>query len=89
MGRVLAVTTVIDQVCHCALPIEAVQSALEAAGRLLRASTLRFTLFAAIGAASFGVIFGTLDATRLLLIAASAAVGAFFSAGCPASAIIH
>jgi uncharacterized membrane protein YjjP (DUF1212 family) len=33
-------------------------------------------LFAAIGAASFGVIFGTLDATSLLLIAASAAIGA-------------
>jgi uncharacterized membrane protein YjjB (DUF3815 family) len=33
-------------------------------------------LFAAIGAASLGVIFGALDATSLLLIAASAAIGA-------------
>ena len=33
-------------------------------------------MFAAIGAASLGVIFGTLDATSLLLIAASAAISA-------------
>jgi uncharacterized membrane protein YjjP (DUF1212 family) len=76
MGRVLAVTTVVDQVCDGTLPTEAAQSALESAGRLPPVSTPRFTLFAAIGAASLGVIFGTLDATSLLLIAASAAVGA-------------
>jgi uncharacterized membrane protein YjjP (DUF1212 family) len=76
VGRVLAVTTVIDQVCHGTLSAEAAQSALESAGRLPPASTPRFTLFAAIGAASLGVIFGTLDATSLLLIAASAVIGA-------------
>ena len=76
IGRVLAVTTVIDQVCHGKLSAEAAQSALESAGRLPPASTPRFTLFAAIGAASLGVIFGTLEATSLLLIAASAAIGA-------------
>ncbi len=76
MGRVLAVTTAIDRVCHGTLSAEAAQSALESAGRLPPASTLRFTCFAAIGAASLGVIFGTLDATSLLLIAASAAIGA-------------
>jgi uncharacterized membrane protein YjjP (DUF1212 family) len=76
MGRVLAVTTVIDQVCDGTWPAEAAQSALELAGRLPPASTPRFTLFAALGAASLGVIFGTLDATSLLLIAASAAIGA-------------
>jgi uncharacterized membrane protein YjjP (DUF1212 family) len=76
MGRVLAVTAVIDQICDGKLPTEAAQSALESAGQLPPASTLRFTLFAAIGAASLGVIFGTLDATSLLLIAASAAIGA-------------
>jgi uncharacterized membrane protein YjjP (DUF1212 family) len=75
MGRVLAVTTVIDQICGT-LPAEHAQSALESAGRLPPASTPRFTLFAAIGAASLGVIFGALDATSLLLIAASAAIGA-------------
>jgi len=76
MGRVLAITTVIDQVCDGKLSAEAARPALEQAGRLPPASTLRFTLFAAIGAASLGVIFGTLDATSLLLIAASAAIGA-------------
>jgi uncharacterized membrane protein YjjP (DUF1212 family) len=76
MGRVLAVTTVIDQICHGTLSAEPAQSSLESAGRLPPASTLRFTLFAAIGAASLGVIFGALDATTLLLITASAAIGA-------------
>ena len=76
MGRVLAVTAVIDQVCRGTLSAEAAQSALESAGRLPPASTPRFTLFAAIGAASLGVIFGKLDATSLLLIVASAAIGA-------------
>ena len=76
MGRVLAVTTVIDQICDGTLSAEAAQSALESAGRLPPASTPRFTLFAAIGAASLGIIFGAPDATSLLLIAATAAVGA-------------
>jgi uncharacterized membrane protein YjjP (DUF1212 family) len=76
MGRVLAVTTVIDQICYGTLPAEAAHSALEEAGRMPPASTPRFTCFAAIGAASLGVIFGELDATSLLPIAASAAIGA-------------
>ena len=76
MGRVLAVTTVIDQIYHGTLSAEAAQSALESAGRLPPVSTPRFTLFAAIGAVSLGVIFATLDTTSLLLIAASAAIGA-------------
>jgi uncharacterized membrane protein YjjP (DUF1212 family) len=76
MGKVLAVTTVIDRICDGTLPADSAQSALESAGRLPPASTPRFTLFAAIGAASLGVIFGTLDATSLLLIAISAAIGA-------------
>jgi uncharacterized membrane protein YjjP (DUF1212 family) len=76
MGRVHAVMKVLDQVSQGTLPAEAAQSALELAGRLPPASTPRFTLFAAVGAVSLGVIFGTLDATSLLLIAASAAIGA-------------
>ncbi|MET4385982.1 uncharacterized membrane protein YjjP (DUF1212 family) [Bradyrhizobium sp. F1.4.3] len=76
MGRVLAVMTVIDQVCDGTLPTGAAQSALESAGRLPPASTPRFALFAATGAASLGVIFGTLNPTSLLLIAASAAIAA-------------
>jgi uncharacterized membrane protein YjjP (DUF1212 family) len=76
MGRVLAVTTVIDQIRHGTLSAESAQSALESAGRLPPVSTLRFTLFAAIGAASLGIIFGAPDAISLLLIAVTAAVGA-------------
>jgi uncharacterized membrane protein YjjP (DUF1212 family) len=76
MGRVLAVTTVIDQICDGALPTAAAKSALESAGSLPPASTPRFALFAAVGAASLGVIFGTFDAVSLLLIAANAAIGA-------------
>jgi uncharacterized membrane protein YjjP (DUF1212 family) len=76
MGRVLAVTTVIDRIRHGRLSAESAQSALESAGRLPPVSTLRFTLFAAIGAASLGIIFGAPDAISLLLIAATAAIGA-------------
>ncbi|HTZ20786.1 MAG TPA: threonine/serine exporter family protein, partial [Opitutaceae bacterium] len=56
MGKVLAVMTVVDQVCDGALPREDAGPALEAAGRLPPASTPRFALFAAIGAASLGVL---------------------------------
>jgi uncharacterized membrane protein YjjP (DUF1212 family) len=76
MGRVLAVTAVVDRICDGTLPVEAAQSVLAAAGHLPPASTPRFTFFASLGAVSLGVIFGTLDATSLLLIATSAAVGA-------------
>ncbi|MEA2884687.1 MAG: hypothetical protein QOH32_3943 [Bradyrhizobium sp.] len=76
MGRVAAVMTVLDQICRGTLPAGTAQSALASAGRLPPASTPRFTLFAAIGAASLGVIFGAPDTTSLLLIASSAAIGA-------------
>ena len=76
MGRVHATMTIIDQVCGGTLPIEAARPALAAVARQPPASTPRFVLFAAIGAASLGVIFGALDATSLMLIALSAACGA-------------
>jgi hypothetical protein len=47
---------VIDEVCDGTLPAKAAQSAPESADRLPPACTPRFTLFAAIGAASLGVI---------------------------------
>jgi uncharacterized membrane protein YjjP (DUF1212 family) len=76
MGKVLAVMTVVDQVVDGALPAEAARDALAAAGRTPAASTARFALFAALGAAALGIIFGALDLTALLLIAASAGGGA-------------
>jgi uncharacterized membrane protein YjjP (DUF1212 family) len=81
MGRVLAVTRVVDQVCDGTLPAEIARSALMSAGRLPPASTPRFTLFAAIGAASLGIIYGALDVTSLLLIVASATIGALARRG--------
>jgi uncharacterized membrane protein YjjP (DUF1212 family) len=76
MGRVLATMTIIDQVCSGALPAAATDQALAAAERLPPASTPRFVLFAALGAASLGVIFGALDLASLTLIGLSAAFGA-------------
>src|ERR1700722_15093579 len=76
MGRVLAVMTVLDQISHGTLSVDAAQSALESAGHLPPVSPPRLTFFATIGAVSLGVIFGALDATSLLLIAASAGIGA-------------
>ena len=76
MGRVLAIATVVDEVCNGTLEADAARSALAFAGRLPPASTLRFTLLTAIGAASLGVIFGVVDAVSLLLIAVSAVIGA-------------
>jgi uncharacterized membrane protein YjjP (DUF1212 family) len=76
MNRVLAISTVVDRLCDGLLRAEEVQAALLSAGNLPPVSTLRFTSFAAIGATSLGVIFGAFDITSLMLIAASAAVGA-------------
>ncbi len=81
MGTVLAVQTVIDQVVDGAIPAAEARAAIEAAGRTPSASTLRFALFAAIGAAALGVIFGVFDVVSLLLIAVSAGLGALARRG--------
>src|SRR6266536_764747 len=72
MGKVLAVTTVVDQVCDGKVEAGAARSAIALAGCSMPVSTLRFTLLAAVRAASLGVIFGAVDGMSLLLIAASA-----------------
>jgi len=76
MNRVLAVTAVVDRLCDGTLRAEEARPALLLAGNLPPASTPRFTAFAAIGATSLGVIFGAFDPTSLILIAASATLGA-------------
>jgi len=76
MNRVLAITAIVDRLCDGTLRAEEARPALLSAGSLPPVSTLHFTSFAAIGAASLGVIFGALDATTLMLIATSAALGA-------------
>jgi uncharacterized membrane protein YjjB (DUF3815 family) len=81
MNRVLAITTVVDRLCDGSLNGEDARPALLLAGNLPPVSTLYFASFAAIGAASLGVIFGALDTTSLILIAASAALGALVRRG--------
>jgi uncharacterized membrane protein YjjP (DUF1212 family) len=76
MGKVLAVQTIVLQVSDGAMSNAAARPALVAAGRMPPASTLRFAVFAAIGAASLGVIYGVYDAASLALIALSAGAGA-------------
>jgi|SRR5579859_2528663 len=76
MNRVLAITTIVDRLCDGALRADEARAALLSAGNLPEVPTLRFTSFAALGAASLGVIFGALDITSLMLIAATAALGA-------------
>ena len=78
MGKVLAVMTIADQACDGVLPREGLRPAVEAAARTPVASTARFTLFAALGAASLGVIFGALDVASLQLIAFAGGAGALF-----------
>ena len=76
MNRVLAITKVVDRLCDGTLRADEARSALLSAGNLAPVSTLHFASFAAIGAASLGIIFGVLDTTSLMLIAASATLGA-------------
>jgi uncharacterized membrane protein YjjP (DUF1212 family) len=76
MNRVLAIATIVDRLCDGTLRAEEARPALLLAGNLPPASIPRFTSFAAIGATSLGVIFGAFDITSLMLIAASASLGA-------------
>lgn len=76
MGKVLAVETIMHQVCDGAMSNASAVPALVAAGRLPPVAMLRFAIFAAIGAASLGVIYGVLDVASLALIAVSAGAGA-------------
>jgi uncharacterized membrane protein YjjP (DUF1212 family) len=72
MAKVPATMKIVDQVCDGALSGVAARSALAAVGHMGPVSILRFALFAAIWAASMGVIYGVLDSASLLLIAFSA-----------------
>ena len=76
MGKVLAIMTVVDDICDGTLPHAAARSVLETVEWQRPVSTPRFTLFAAIAGVAMGVIFGALDATSLVLIALSAGLAA-------------
>jgi len=81
MGRVLAVMNVVDRVSDGTLPPAAARAALAATDRVPPASTPRFVTFCAIAASALGVIFGAFDPASLLLIAASAGLGALVRRG--------
>src|SRR5258705_12913547 len=75
MGKVLAVQTIVHQVCDGTMSNAAARPALVAAGRMPPVAILRFAVFAAIGAAALGVIYGVYDVAGLALIALGARAG--------------
>ena len=81
MGRVVATMTLIDRICEGSASITAAGKALADVERLPPVSVLRFVVFAALGAAALGVIFGELDIASLALMALSAAFGALVRRG--------
>ncbi len=76
MHKVAGGMGIIDKVCDGRITVAAARRDLEAIGHLPPASTARFTLMAAAGAASLGVIFGAMHVASLVLIALSAGLGA-------------
>jgi uncharacterized membrane protein YjjB (DUF3815 family) len=74
--KVLATIRIVDQIADGTLPGTAALAALAEVKRLRPAGTLRLALFAAIAAASLGVIWGVLSPLSLLLMAFSAGAGA-------------
>jgi uncharacterized membrane protein YjjP (DUF1212 family) len=76
MHKVAATTGVIDDVCGGRIDAATARLALEAIVRFPPVSIARFALLAAAGAAALGVIFGAAHPLSLLLIAASAGIGA-------------
>jgi uncharacterized membrane protein YjjP (DUF1212 family) len=77
MNRVVATMKVIDDMCNAHIDVAAVQSSLDAIARYPPVEVTRFALFAGLGAAALGVIFGTVHWPALILIAFSACVGAY------------
>jgi uncharacterized membrane protein YjjP (DUF1212 family) len=77
MNKVVAAMKVIDDVCDGRINVTAARSTLEAIARYPPVGVARFALFAGAGAAALGVIFGTVHWHALILIAFSAALGAY------------
>lgn len=76
MNKVVATMKVIDDVCDRRIEVSAARSALEAIARYPPVVVARFAVFAGVGAAALGVIFGTTHWRALILIAFSAGLGA-------------
>jgi len=76
MNKVVATMKVIDQLCDARIDAAAARSSFDAITRYTPVGTARFALMAATGAAALGVIFGAIHWLSLVLIAASAGLGA-------------
>jgi len=76
MNKVVATMKVIDQLCHGRIVAAAARSSFDAITRYAPVGAARFAVMAAAGAAALGVIFGTVHWLSLVLIAASAGLGA-------------
>ena len=76
MNKVVATMKVIDQLCDARIDAGAARSSFDAITRYAPVGAARFALMAATGAAALGVIFGVIHWLSLVLIAASAGLGA-------------
>jgi uncharacterized membrane protein YjjP (DUF1212 family) len=76
MNKVVATMRVIDQLCDARIDAAAARSSFDVITRYAPVGAARFALMAASGAAALGVIFGAIHWLGLLLIAASAGLGA-------------
>jgi uncharacterized membrane protein YjjP (DUF1212 family) len=83
MHRVAAAMQLVDNFNAGKIDIDNAQFALEDIKRFPPASTLRFALMAAAGAAALAVIFGAAHLVSLMLIAVSAGLGACLRRGSP------
>ncbi len=76
MSKVAATHDLVDGICDKRLTIDAAPASLAAIAQLPPVSLARFVLLTAAGAAALGVIFGGSHWLTLVLIAASAGIGA-------------
>jgi uncharacterized membrane protein YjjP (DUF1212 family) len=76
MNRVIATMKVIDELCNGRIVAAAARSSFDEITRYAPVGAARFAVMAATGAAALGVIFGTVHWLSLVLIAASAGLGA-------------
>lgn len=81
MNRVSAALRVVDGVCAGRLAVAQARAEITDIARRPPASTLRFAVMAAVGAAALGVIFGARHPETLAVIALSAGLGGWLRRG--------
>jgi uncharacterized membrane protein YjjP (DUF1212 family) len=75
MGKVAATVHLVDEITSGSVAPDTVESALTAIEQRRPSSSIRFTVFAALGAAALGVVFGVTEPKTLILIALVAGAG--------------